>query len=110
MEKQVTIRTRQKLKTTVPEIGNRASIDRKSWNVVVNTSRPIILGYNLYAGLMVMQNHGPGTVEVYGGGPEDDVILCAGDIRIISVRNNVTLVNIGPKPAKLEFDLMLNVK
>ena len=97
-------------KTTVPEIGNRTSIDRKSWNVVVDTARPIILGHNLYPGFMVMRNCGPGTVEVYGGGPADDVILGAGDIRIISIRGNVTLLNFGPKPAKLEFDLLLTVE
>ena len=91
-------------KTTVPEVGKRALINRKSWNVVVNTARPIILGRNLYPGFMVMHNCGPGTVEVYGGGPADDVILGAGDIRVISIRGNVIVVNIGPKSAKLEFD------
>jgi hypothetical protein len=43
-------------------------------------------------------------------GPADDVILGAGDIRIISIRGNVTLLNFGPKPAKLEFDLLLTVE
>lgn len=95
------------LKTTVPNIGKRALIDRKSWTVVVRPGQPTILGRNLYPGIMVMRNHGPGVLEVRGGHPQDDAILGPGDTRLIPIRNTIDLLVYDPKPVKLEFDLVL---
>jgi hypothetical protein len=101
---------RRKVKTTVPDIGKRDLIDRKSWTVYVTPDHSVSLGRDLYPGLMVMRNRGPGTVQVFGESTEEQVLLRAGDIRIISIRDSIDLAMLDLEPARVEFDLVLAVK
>ena len=85
--------------------------NRKFWTMRVEPGKPTILGDNLGPGMMVVQNHGPGTIH-FQRGYGDPVKLRPGRVRIIATHNKIEVVSSDKKAALLEFEftVMLIVK
>jgi len=105
----MTTKSTKKVKTETRDLAF-ALTDRKFWTIVIEPEASKVLGENLYRGVVVMKNHGLGTVDVETGYTNYKVTLRPGDLQMIPVHNKIVITVVDGKPASIEFDLLLALK
>ena len=91
------------LKKKIPTINaQRQTETRGSWSQCVEAGKRIVLGENLYRGILIMLNQGPGNIVINPG--HQAVELPATHTRVLSIYERIEVENTDVKPAALAFD------
>jgi hypothetical protein len=102
MKKNITKKSRKK--TPHQEV-TTISRERKYWTMRVQPSERITLGENITQCLMIVQNHGPGKIEIEPGYGKP-VVLLPDQVRLVSTFYNIFVESKDEDPALIEFEFM----
>ena len=78
----------------------------KFWTMRIEPGAPTVLGERILPGIMVVKNHGPGTIVVDTGYNYENVKLLPGRVQVIGTYNKVEAMTIDENSALLEFEYM----
>jgi hypothetical protein len=76
----------------------------KFWTMRIEPGEPAVIGEKICQGIMVMKNHGPGTIVVDTGHGYENVKLLPGRVQVIATYNKVEVMTIDASSALLEFE------
>jgi hypothetical protein len=82
----------------------------KFWTMRIEPGAPTVLGEKILPGIMVVKNHGPGTIVVDTGYDYENVKLLPGWVRVIMTDNKVEAKTIDENSALLEFEYMPKIR
>jgi hypothetical protein len=84
------------------------------WTMLIPPGAPTVVGNEIWPGIMVMKNHGPGTIVVETGYDYGDskrhIELLPGLVRVIPTYRKVAVGTIDDNSTLLEFDYMPKIK
>ena len=78
----------------------------KFWTIRIESGVPTIIGEQIWPAIMVMKNHGPGTIVVDTGRSYENVKLLPGRVQVIATHNNVEAMTIDENSALREFEFI----
>jgi hypothetical protein len=101
MKKNVKVKSKLPIHEATPETPSG-----KFWTMCIESGVPAVIGENIWQGIMIMKNHGPGTIIVDTGRAYENVKLLPGRVQVIATYNMVEAMTIDERPALLEFEYM----